>query len=78
MSVAKQKGHSLDLQDDKIPDPKHQEQVPAIVTIENFRVLGLDPEDEDFYLNYPQERRKMIRRKVGIFRTCYDEPLDAN
>ncbi|KAE8330256.1 hypothetical protein BDV39DRAFT_202062 [Aspergillus sergii] len=39
---------------------------PAIVTIENFRVLGLDPEDEDFYLNYPPERRKMTRRKVCI------------
>lgn len=78
MSSAKPMEHSLDLQDDKIPDPKHQERVPAIVTIENFRVLGLDPEDEDFYLNYPPERRKMTRRKVCILSTWYHKPCDAN
>ncbi|KAF7594364.1 hypothetical protein BBP40_009345 [Aspergillus hancockii] len=65
MSVSRQ-GHSLDLQDDKIPGPKHQERVPATVNIENFRVLGLSAEDEEFYLNYPPERRRATRRKVDI------------
>lgn len=44
----------------------HQESVPRIVTIENIRVLGLDPADEQFYMSFSAEDRKRIKRKVGI------------
>ncbi|KAF9895109.1 hypothetical protein FE257_000011 [Aspergillus nanangensis] len=52
--------------DEKVLEPEHQENVPTIVTIENFRVLGLSAEDEDFYMNYPDEKRKKIFRKVDF------------
>ena len=35
-----------------------------IVQIDNFQVLGLDPEDADFYINYPEEKKKRVIRKV--------------
>ena len=50
--------------DEKVLDPVHQERVPAIVTIENFRVLGMDPQDEEFYMGFSEERRKRVTRKV--------------
>lgn len=37
-----------------------------IVQIDNFQVLGLHPEDADFYINYPEEKRKKVIRKVDI------------
>lgn len=37
---------------------------PAI-EIDSFRVLGLDPDDADFYASFPLERRKRIVRKVS-------------
>ncbi|KAL4897490.1 major facilitator superfamily domain-containing protein [Aspergillus ambiguus] len=66
MSVTKTETRSTELGDEKIPDPVHQEDVPTIVTIENFRVLGLSPQDEEFYLNYPIEKRKKTMRKIDI------------
>jgi hypothetical protein len=35
-----------------------------IVKIDNFQVLGLQPEDADFYINYSEEQRKRVIRKV--------------
>ncbi|KAI9043582.1 putative MFS transporter [Aspergillus affinis] len=52
--------------DEKVLDPVHQERVPAILTIENFRVLGMDPQDEDFYMGFSEERRKRVIRKVDV------------
>lgn len=58
--------NSLDWGDEKVPGPIHNERVvPAIVTIENFRVLGMDPQDEEFYMNFSEERRKKVKRKVS-------------
>lgn len=37
-----------------------------IVQIENFQVLGLHPEDADFYTNYSEEKRKRVIHKVDI------------
>lgn len=42
----------------------HVEEAPAVVQIETFRVLGLDPEDAAFYSNYTEEQRKRVTRKV--------------
>ncbi|KAH8196175.1 hypothetical protein TruAng_009650 [Truncatella angustata] len=44
----------------------HIEEAPAVTQIETFRVLGLSPEDADFYINYPEEKRKKVVHKVDI------------
>ncbi|KAF9886341.1 hypothetical protein FE257_011600 [Aspergillus nanangensis] len=44
----------------------HDESVPRVVTIDNIRVLGLDPDDEEFYLNYPSNDRRKIIRKIDV------------
>lgn len=66
MSSVKSKENSTDLSDEKVPDLVHQENVPTIVEIENFRVLGLSPQDEDFYMNFPPEKRRKAIHKVCI------------
>ncbi|KAL4886611.1 major facilitator superfamily domain-containing protein [Aspergillus karnatakaensis] len=37
-----------------------------ITEIGTFRVVGLSAEDADFYLNYPEEKRKKVFRKVDV------------
>jgi hypothetical protein len=44
----------------------HLEEAPVVIEIENFRVLGLDPEDAGFYKNYSEEKRKATTRKVDV------------
>lgn len=39
--------------------------VPQVIEIDGFRVLGLSPEDADFYRNFSEERRKKVLRKVS-------------
>ena len=56
---------SLDAQDLGLkPDHAHVEEAPTVIEIETFRVLGLSPEDADFYTNYPEEKRKRVIHKV--------------
>lgn len=38
--------------------------LPNITEIGTFRVLGLNPDDADFFTNYPEEKRKRVFRKV--------------
>lgn len=38
---------------------------PQVIEIDGFRVLGLSPEDADFYRNYSEEKRKKVMRKVS-------------
>jgi hypothetical protein len=45
-----------------IEKPSHIES--PITEIGTFRVVGLSPEDADFYTNYPEEKRKSVFRKV--------------
>lgn len=40
------------------------EKVEKVVQIGEIRVLGLPPEDEEFYLNYPPEQRKKLVHRV--------------
>ncbi|KAL4743368.1 major facilitator superfamily domain-containing protein [Aspergillus similis] len=47
-----------------IEKPSHIES--PITEIGTFRVVGLSPEDADFYTNYPEEKRKRVFRKVDI------------
>ncbi|KAL4907106.1 hypothetical protein BDW74DRAFT_189669 [Aspergillus multicolor] len=46
-----------------IEKPSHIES--PITEIGTFRVVGLSPEDADFYTNYPEEKRKKVFRKRG-------------
>ncbi|KAG6362503.1 hypothetical protein INS49_010735 [Diaporthe citri] len=39
---------------------------PQVIEIDGFRVLGLSPDDADFYNNFSAERRKKVLRKVDI------------
>jgi hypothetical protein len=41
------------------------------VKIDNFQVLGLDPAEADFYINFSEERRKKVIHKVN---QAYDQP----
>ena len=52
-----------------VDETSHVENIPkpAIVTqVGDFRVVGLTPDDADFYNNYPEEKRKTVFRKVNI------------
>ncbi|KAM5369030.1 hypothetical protein ACJZ2D_009233 [Fusarium nematophilum] len=44
----------------------HLESSPEAIDIAGFRVFGLDPEDADFFTNYPEEKRKRVFRKVDV------------
>jgi len=46
----------------------HIESAPVVTEIESFRVLGLDPDDAEFFTNYSEADRKKTFRKV---RTSY-------
>lgn len=62
--------HSITKDDVEIADqPAHLESLPKgahVTEIGNFRVVGLTPEDADFFANYPEESRKRVFRKVDI------------
>ncbi|CAH0002847.1 unnamed protein product [Clonostachys byssicola] len=47
-----------------IEDGSHVEHKPQVIEIGTFRVIGLDPDDADFFINYPEEKRKKIFRKI--------------
>ncbi|GES62866.1 MFS transporter [Aspergillus terreus] len=54
----------LGLVDEKIKDPDHVESVSHVITIDNIQVLGLGPDDADFYLNFSPEKRKQMLWKI--------------
>jgi len=58
------KQETFDEQDEKISEPIQQEKVSNIITIDNFQVLGLDPDDASFYMGFSEERRRRVIRKV--------------
>ncbi|CAG7923203.1 unnamed protein product [Penicillium olsonii] len=52
-----------------VDQPSHIESLPKpshVTEIDTFRVVGLTPEDADFYINYPPEKRKKVFHKVDI------------
>ncbi|KAJ5668877.1 hypothetical protein N7462_009947 [Penicillium macrosclerotiorum] len=52
-----------------VDQPSHLESVPKpshVTEIGTFRVVGLTPDDEHFYSNFPEESRKKVFRKVDI------------
>ncbi|KAH6972789.1 major facilitator superfamily domain-containing protein [Ilyonectria sp. MPI-CAGE-AT-0026] len=44
----------------------HLEGAAEVTEIGTFRVFGLDPDDADFFTNYPEEKRKKVFRKVDV------------
>ena len=49
--------------DDK-PESLQPSKGYQVVQIDNVQVLGIDPEDADFYINFSEERRKAVIHKV--------------
>jgi hypothetical protein len=52
----------IDEKSESVHDTKPQQ----VVQIDNFQVLGLHPDDAEFYINYPEEKRKKVIRKVDV------------
>lgn len=50
---------------DTKPDEDHIERKPQVIEIGQFRVVGISPEDAEFYETYPEDKRKKIFRKVS-------------
>jgi hypothetical protein len=51
---------------DEKSESVHDTKPHQIVQIDNFQVLGLHPDDAEFYTNYPEEKRKTVIRKVDV------------
>jgi hypothetical protein len=51
--------------DDKA-DSVQESKPHQIVRIDDFQVLGLDPDDAEFYINYPEEKKKRVIHKVKL------------
>ncbi|KAL2818818.1 putative MFS transporter [Aspergillus cavernicola] len=66
MATPQSNRETVDFIDEKLHGPDHVEKVLRTVQIDNFQVLGLRPEDADFYTNYPPEARKKLLRKVDV------------
>lgn len=57
---------SLEEMDRTVSEPVQQKEVPTLLNIENFQVLGLHPDDASFYINFSEERRKKVTWKVFL------------
>lgn len=55
-----------DVSDEKQHDAQHVECVRSLVTIDNIQVLGLSPEDTQFYTNFSAKQKKALLRKVSF------------
>jgi hypothetical protein len=49
---------------DEKPDSVYASKQHQVVQIDNVQVLGLDPADADFYINFSDEKRKRVIHKV--------------
>jgi hypothetical protein len=62
MATSLEKNEILHL--DEKADSVYATKPHQIVQIDNVQVLGLDPADADFYVNFSEERRKKVIHKV--------------
>ena len=62
VAVEKDKITHIDEKSESVRDDKHLQTVQR----DNFQVLGLHPDDADFYANYFEEKRRRIIRKVDV------------
>lgn len=51
---------------DEKPDSVYAPKQHQVVQIDNVPVLGLDPADAEFYINFSDERRKKVIHKVRL------------
>ena len=65
-SMDKSEIQYIDEKAESIESPKPYQ----IIKIDNFQVLGLAPEDADFYINYSDEQRKRVIHKVSNDYCC--------
>lgn len=63
MSAAIEKGEIKCV--DEMLESIHGSKPHQVLQIDNFNVLGLDKEDADFYINYPEEKRNRVIHKVS-------------
>jgi hypothetical protein len=49
---------------DEKPESLYASKPHQIVHIDNAQVLGLNPADADFYINFSEEKRKRVIHKV--------------
>lgn len=54
---------------DEKPDSVYAPKQHQVVQIDNVQVLGLDPADAEFYMNFSDERRKKVIHKVRLPRS---------
>ncbi|PIG81587.1 MFS transporter [Aspergillus arachidicola] len=54
--------HMDDLDDEKAPSAENVEDCAIITTIDGIQVLGLRSEDADFYRNFSDRRKKLLRK----------------
>ncbi|KAH6874389.1 major facilitator superfamily domain-containing protein [Thelonectria olida] len=59
---------SIDKSDIDVTDhkPSHLENASEAIDIAGFRVFGIDPDDADFFTNFPEEKRKKVFHKLDI------------
>ena len=64
MSFAQEKSgiHQMDERRESLDPPKPNQ----IVQIDNFSVLGIDPADSEFYINFSEEKRTVVIHKVDV------------
>ena len=62
---------SDDVLDEKQRSSNHVEDYSNVTIIDNIQVLGLTPEDADFYHNFTPEQRKIVLRKVAPTHLLY-------
>lgn len=53
-----------DVADEKHRSSNHVEDYSNVTTIDNIQVLGLTPEDAEFYHDFTPEQRHTVLRKV--------------
>ncbi|KAF2106529.1 hypothetical protein BDV96DRAFT_654536 [Lophiotrema nucula] len=51
---------------DEKAESLHAEKPHQVVQIDNIQVLGLHPDDADFYLNFSEEKKKRVIHKVDV------------
>jgi hypothetical protein len=58
--------------DEKQRSPDHVEDYSNVTVIDGIQVLGLSPEDADFYHNFTPEQRKTVLHKVISISLAHD------
>lgn len=62
-----------DVADEKQRSSNHVEDYSNVTTIDGIQVLGLAPEDVEFYNNFTPEQRNSVLRKVLCINPLYCE-----